>query len=170
MHYKSVRKVAEAAPETVELVLRLASVSRPRPASYAQITDAVIKAAGGVLVRPQVVRRIIARHAPELFVARAVAREASRPRPWPHDGRRSRLDARTRALIVAKARQIIEAENGSLCPAFTLAELGRFSLRPLGWQQVRRLLLRHPGGSKLLEARLAARRGLLRLQGGKENP
>ena len=67
MHYKSVPKVAEAAPETVELVLRLASVSRPHPASYAQITDAVMKAAGGVLVRPQVVRRIIARHAPELL-------------------------------------------------------------------------------------------------------
>jgi hypothetical protein len=161
--YKSAKGVAEVAPETVELVLRLASVSRPRPASYAEIADAVLRATEGVSLHPPLVRRLIARHAPELLASRAIARDTSRPRPWLHDGRRSRLEARTRALIVAKAHQIIEKDDGSLHPAFTLGELGRLSPRRLNWQQVRRLLVAQPGGRELLRVRLAARRGLWRL-------
>lgn len=161
MIYRPARRLSDLAPEEVRLVVRLAGVLRPRPASYSEITEGVLRFTDGLWVRPPLVRRVLARHAPELLERRAVARKAARPRPRPLDLRRDALEARMRALIVAKARILIEAPGGSMRPAYTLAELGRLAPRPLGLWQVRRLILAEPGGAELLRARFEARRGKL---------
>jgi hypothetical protein len=157
--YRPARKLAEVTPETVRLVVGLASISKPRVPSYSEITDAVLRATEGLWIKPSLVRRVIACHAPALLASRAVQRAAARPRVPPHDGRRERLPQRLRALIFEKARQLVERPDGSTSPAYTLKDLGKLSPRPLGRLQVRRLLLSEPGGPELLRARLEARRG-----------
>ena len=159
MIYQPVRALAEVTPEVARLVVRLASILRPRPASYREITKDVLRCTDGVWVRPPLVRRLIVAHAPALLEQRAKAREAARPRVHAYDLRREHLEPRTRALITARARVLVEAEDGPTHPAYTLEELGRVGRRPLGLWQVRRIILAEPGGAELLRARLEARRG-----------
>ena len=153
MIYRPVVRLSDLTPELVALVLRLAGVTRPRPLSYAQITEVVLCRTEGVWVRSPLVRRVIARHAPELLERRAVARVVVRPVPARLDRRRHELEPRTRALILSKARALVERPDGSTRPAHTLEELGRLSPRPMGLWAVRRLILSEPGGRELLEAR-----------------
>jgi hypothetical protein len=164
--YRTARRLSDLTPELVDLVLRLAGALRPRPLSYSEITDAVLCSTEGVWVRPPLVRRVIACHAPELLDRRAAAREMVRPLPARLDRRRHELEPRIRALILSKATILVEQPQGGLRAAFTLEELGRLSPRPMGWQQVRRLIAGTPRGRELLEAR---RPGLSRHEPGTED-
>lgn len=139
-----------------EAIVRLGSVSRPRPLSYGEITEMILRATEGLWIRPPFVRRLLAK-VPGLLESRAVAREFARPRVAPADFRRHELDERTRRLILSKAAILVETPGG-VRPAYTLAELGRLAPRPLGRFQVRRLILAADGGRELLEARSNSRR------------
>ena len=57
--YRPVRALAELTPETVRLLVGLASISKPRVPSYSEITEAVLRATEGLWIRPPLVRRVI---------------------------------------------------------------------------------------------------------------
>jgi hypothetical protein len=159
--YDQVRRLSDLTPQVLELVQRLGGVLAPRPFTYREIAERVLYRTEGVRMRPAHVRQAL-ELVPGLLEMRAVAREARRPRVWPLDLRRNTLEARARALVFSKAAVLLEAEGGRLLPAYTLAELGRLiKPRPLGWQQVRRLLAGDPRGRELLAVRLEARMGRL---------
>ena len=60
MIYRPARKLADLSPEVARLVLRLGAVLRPRPLSYQEITEAVLRRTEGVWVCPPMVRRVLA--------------------------------------------------------------------------------------------------------------